>query len=57
MFEFIPASDQLVKERAASAANAAKNTKLSADLDFVAMMCGVDLDESEISSEEVVENG
>jgi hypothetical protein len=57
MFEFIPASDQLVKERAASAANAAKNTKLSADLDFVAMMCGVDLDEGETISEEVVDNG
>jgi hypothetical protein len=55
MFEFISAADQLVRERATNAANAANNTKIAADLDFVAMMCGVDLDEGE-TIEEVVEN-
>lgn len=47
MFGYIPAAEQIVRERAKSAALEAANGKLSADLDYVAMMCDVELESEE----------
>lgn len=44
MFGFIPAAEQIVRERAKSAALAEANNKLSANLDYIAMMCDIDID-------------
>lgn len=48
MFGYIPAAEQIVRERAKSAALEEANGKLSADLDYIAMMCDIDLDTEEI---------
>ena len=55
MFGYIPAAEQIVRERAKSAALEAANGKLAADLDYVAMMCDVELESEEIT--DVSENG
>lgn len=51
MFGFIPAADQAIRERAKAAALEEANNKVAANVDYVAMMCDVDLDTEEITDE------
>ena len=44
MFGFIPISEQAVKERAKTAALTVENEKNAANIDYIAMMCDIDLD-------------
>ena len=44
MFGFIPAADQAIRERAKAAALEEANNKVAANVDYVAMMCDVELD-------------
>lgn len=57
MFKYIPLEQQIALERQKSAKLKAENAKLKADLDFVAMMCDVELDNDENSETEVQNNG
>lgn len=44
MFGFIPASEQAIRERAKNAALAEVTSKNAANVDYIAMMCDIDLD-------------
>ena len=44
MFGFIPAAEQAIRERAKAAALEETNNKVAANVDYIAMMCDVDLD-------------
>jgi hypothetical protein len=44
MFEFIPAAEQVVRERAKNEALAEQNNKTAANVDYIAMMCDIDLE-------------
>lgn len=52
MFKYIPLENQIAIERANNAKLKAENIKLKGDLDYIAMMTDVDLD-----NEEVLDNG
>lgn len=44
MFGFIPASEQAIRERAKNAALAEATNKNAANVDYIAMMCDINLD-------------
>lgn len=47
MFEYIPIKKQLIKERAKNVQNVQENAKNAANIDYIAMMCDVELSEPE----------
>jgi len=47
MFEYIPIKKQLIKERAKNVRNAQENAQNAANVDYLAMMCGVELSDDE----------
>lgn len=47
MFEYIPIKKQLLKERAKNARTAQENAKNAANIDYIAMMCDVELENEE----------
>lgn len=53
MFEYISMKQQLIKEKNRNAILRAANAELVANVDYLSMMCGVELDNE---SEEVCEN-
>ena len=50
MFEYISMKQQLIKEKNRNAILRAANAELAANMDYLSMMCGVELDDE---SEEV----
>ena len=53
MFKYIPVKKQIIEERNKNAVLRSTNAKLAANMDYLSMMCGVELDDE---SEEVCEN-
>ena len=53
MFEYISMKQQLIKEKNLNAIQRAESAELAANVDYLSMMCGVELDSE---SEEVCEN-
>ena len=53
MFKYISIKQQLIQERKRNAIQRAESAELAADVDYLSMMCGVELDNE---SEEVCEN-
>lgn len=53
MFKYISVKQQLIQERKRNAILRAANAELAANVDYLSMMCGVELDNE---SEEVCEN-
>lgn len=53
MFEYISIKQQLIQERKRNAMQRAESAELVANVDYLSMMCGVELDNE---SEEVCEN-
>ena len=53
MFEYISIKQQLIQERKRNAMQRAESAELAANVDYLSMMCGVELDDE---SEEVCEN-
>lgn len=53
MFKYIPIKKQLIKGKNQSAILRAANAELAANVDYLSMMCGVELDDE---SEEVCED-
>lgn len=43
MFKYVPLKDQLIKTRSNGVSNKAQNDINSANIDYLSMMCGVDL--------------
>ena len=52
MFKYIPIEKQLVEEKNKNAQLKAENAVLSANVDYLAMMCDIELDDNE----EVIED-
>jgi len=57
MFKYKPLDQQVVELRKKNAQLNAENEKLKSDLDYVAMMADIDLDEGSDDEKEVVDNG
>ncbi len=57
MFKYIPLEKQIAIERANNAKLKAENIKLKGDLDYIAMMTDVELDDDEITESEADNNG
>lgn len=53
MFKYIPVKKQIIEERKKNAVLRSTNAELAANVDYLSMMCGVELDDE---SEEVCEN-
>lgn len=53
MFKYIPIKKQIIKERNKNAVLRSTNAELAANMDYLSMMCGVELDDE---SEEVCED-
>jgi hypothetical protein len=53
MFEYISIKQQLIKEKNLNTIQRAANAELAANMDYLSMMCGVELDDE---SEEVCED-
>lgn len=53
MFKYIPIEKQLVEEKNKNAKLRYENAELAASMDYLSMMCGVELEDE---SEEVCEN-
>lgn len=53
MFKYISIKQQLIQERKRNAMQRAESAELAANVDYLSMMCGVELDDE---SEEVCEN-
>lgn len=53
MFKYIPVKKQIIEERNKNAVLRSINAKLAANIDYLSMMCGVELDDE---SEEVCED-
>lgn len=53
MFKYIPVKKQIIEERNKNAVLRSTNAELVANMDYLSMMCGVELDNE---SEEVCEN-
>lgn len=53
MFKYIPVKKQIIEERNKNAVLRSTNAKLIANMDYLSMMCGVELDDE---SEEVCED-
>lgn len=51
MFGFISAAEQAIRERVKVEALEEANNRVAANVDYVAMMCDVDLDTEEITDE------
>ena len=52
MFGFIPAAEQAIRERARNEALTEASNKTAANVDYIAMMCDIDLDgDTEITDE------
>ena len=47
MFRYIPLKEQVMEERRKNAALKALSDKNTSDIDYIAMMCDVELDEEE----------
>lgn len=47
MFKYIPIAKQMIKERAKNVRNAQENARNAANIDYLAMMCGVELSDNE----------
>ena len=56
MFKYIPLEKQIAEERKKNAKLTAENNQLRGDVDFLAMMTDVDLDNDEIEESEVDED-
>ena len=56
MFKYIPIEEQLIKEKNKNAQLSAENAELAANVDYLAMMCDVDLDEDTDEASEVNAN-
>lgn len=56
MFGFIPAAEQAIRERAKNEALTEANNRTAANVDYIAMMCDIDLDDTEII-DELEDNG
>ena len=52
MFKYIPIEKQLVEENNKNAQLKAENAVLSANVDYLAMMCDVELDDNEEAIED-----
>jgi hypothetical protein len=55
MFKYISVEEQLIKEKKKNAQLRAENAELAANVDYLAMMCDVELDEdkdAEVTSDE-----
>ena len=59
MFGFIPAAEQAIRERVKNEALTEASNRTAANVDYIAMMCDIDLDsDTEIINElEPTENG
>lgn len=57
MFKNVPIERQLIAEKNKNARLEAENKKLKSDVDYLAMMCDVELDEEVEVEKEVVDNG
>lgn len=53
MFKYISIKKQLIEEKKRNAIQRAESAELAANMDYLSMMCGVELDDE---SEEVCEN-
>lgn len=53
MFGFIPASEQAIRERAKNAALAEATNKNAANVDYIAMMCDIELDTDTAITDEI----
>lgn len=53
MFKYIPVKKQIIEERKKNAVLRSTNAELAANVDYLSMMCGVELDNE---SEEVCED-
>ena len=53
MFKYIPIKKQIIEERNKNAVLRSANAELAANMDYLSMMCGVELEDE---SEEVCEN-
>ena len=53
MFKYISIKQQLIQERKRNAMQRAESAELAANMDYLSMMCGVELDDE---SEEVCED-
>ena len=53
MFKYISVKKQIIEERNKNAVLRSTNAELTANVDYIAMMCGVELEDE---SEEVCEN-
>lgn len=53
MFKYIPVKKQIIEERNKNAVLRSTNAELTANVDYLSMMCGVELDDE---SEEVCED-
>lgn len=53
MFKYISIKQQLIQERKRNAMQRAESAELAANVDYLSMMCGVELDDE---SEEVCED-
>ena len=51
MFKYIPIEKQLVEEKNKNAKLRYENAELAANVDYLSMMCGVDLDDAENTAE------
>lgn len=52
MFKYIPIEKQLVEEKNKNAQLKAENAVLSANVDYLAMMCDVELDDTDEEGED-----
>lgn len=53
MFGFIPASEQAIRERAKNAALTEATNKNAANVDYIAMMCDIELDTDTAITDEI----
>ena len=56
MFEHITAGEQAVRANKKSEALTAASGKITANVDYIAMMCDIDLDDEETNGEEGTDN-
>lgn len=57
MFGFIPAAEQAIRERAINEALTEANNRTAANVDYIAMMCDIDLDTDTAITDEIAPGG
>ena len=56
MFRYIPLKEQVMEERRQNAALKALSDKNTSDIDYIAMMCDVELDDVELDTDDEQED-